>query len=239
MTAGGVPARSIAQWNGVAWSSLGTGTDGMVTALTVLADGSLVAGGNFASAGGVLNTRYCALWDGTTWLALETGVDRAVTALLPRNAGDFVAAGTPWLASFERHSVTQPENQNSAEGSPVTFSVRVSGCPDTLSFQWQRRNPVVTDPNLPSAWFDLTDDGTFANTDRSTMSILRPLPSLATGYRCKIGNAGNCTCGPGHSTYIYSDIVNFSVACPADFNADGGVDFGDVEAFFTRWDNGC
>jgi O-acetyl-ADP-ribose deacetylase (regulator of RNase III) len=25
----------------------------------------------------------------------------------------------------------------------------------------------------------------------------------------------------------------------ADMNADGGVDFQDVEAFFTRWENGC
>jgi probable HAF family extracellular repeat protein len=28
-------------------------------------------------------------------------------------------------------------------------------------------------------------------------------------------------------------------ACPSDFNADGGVDFSDVEAFFERWENGC
>jgi hypothetical protein len=33
--------------------------------------------------------------------------------------------------------------------------------------------------------------------------------------------------------------VNFNIACPADFNADGGVDFTDVEAFFERWENGC
>jgi hypothetical protein len=33
--------------------------------------------------------------------------------------------------------------------------------------------------------------------------------------------------------------VNFSVSCPADFNADGGIAVQDFEAFFERWENGC
>ncbi|MEI7658965.1 MAG: hypothetical protein WCK33_12970, partial [Phycisphaerae bacterium] len=87
------------------------------------------------------------------------------------------------------------------------------------------------------AWFDLADEGTFANTDRPTMAVVRPGPALATGYRCKIG--GGCGCEPNPGGFIYTDTVNFSIACPADFNADGGIDFGDVEAFFERWENGC
>jgi hypothetical protein len=33
--------------------------------------------------------------------------------------------------------------------------------------------------------------------------------------------------------------VNFDIACPSDFNADGSVDGDDVIAFFERWDGGC
>jgi hypothetical protein len=69
------------------------------------------------------------------------------------------------------------------------------------------------------------------------MTVVRPGPAIATGYRCKIG--GGCGCEPNPGGFIYTDTVNFSIACPADFNADGGIDFGDVEAFFERWENGC
>ncbi|MFH0983184.1 MAG: hypothetical protein V2A79_16820, partial [Planctomycetota bacterium] len=55
-TAGGVPANSIAKWNGTQWSALGSGMNGLVSALTVFDDGTgpaLSAGGDFSTAGGV------------------------------------------------------------------------------------------------------------------------------------------------------------------------------------------
>jgi hypothetical protein len=134
----------------------------------------------------------------------------------------------------------QPQDQASADGGSVSFTVQVAtgpACSTPVTYRWQRRNPAVPDPAAPGAWFDLADDGTFANTDRPTMTVVRPGPALATGYRCKIG--GGCGCEPNPGGFIYTDTVNFSIACPADFNADGGIDFGDVEAFFERWENGC
>ncbi len=135
---------------------------------------------------------------------------------------------------------SQPTDQASAEGALVSFNVQVvppPNCTIPVTYRWQRRNPAVPDPAASNAWFDLADDGTFANTDRPTMTVLRPGPAIATGYRCKIG--GGCGCEPGQGGFVYTNTVNFSVACPADFNADGGIDFGDVEAFFERWENGC
>jgi hypothetical protein len=129
----------------------------------------------------------------------------------------------------------QPQDQAVAAGSTVTFSLQTSarsGCPTAMSFQWQRRDPRVLDPNASNAWINLTDDGNFVNTTQPTFSILTPSAGLATGFRCQITT---CSC----RNPIYSDEVNFSIACPADFNADGGVDFTDVEAFFERWENGC
>lgn len=73
--AGGVGANRIARWNGAAWQPLGTGiipntllTN--VSALTVF-NGELIAGGNFASAGGVTAPRI-ARWNGTVWQAAGT-----------------------------------------------------------------------------------------------------------------------------------------------------------------------
>ncbi len=134
----------------------------------------------------------------------------------------------------------QPVDQNVGVDSPVTFIVEVASdpsCTPPVTFQWQRRNPTVADPAAASAWIDLVDGGGFFGTRAPNLSISRPIPGLATGYRCKIG--GGCGCEPGQGGFVYTNTVNFSVACPADFNADGGVDGLDLFAFFERWENGC
>ena len=94
--AGGFAAKNIAQWNGTAWSALGTGIDSPVSALTVF-NGQLVAGGVFKTAGGV-SVNNIAQWSGTAWSALGTGMNSGVGALTVYNGrlvagGDFTTAG--------------------------------------------------------------------------------------------------------------------------------------------------
>ncbi|WP_201987497.1 T9SS type A sorting domain-containing protein [Hymenobacter rubidus] len=62
----------IAQWNGTAWGALGAGVNSSVDALAVDGGGSLYAGGNFYTAGGVA-ARGVAKWNGTAWSTLGTG----------------------------------------------------------------------------------------------------------------------------------------------------------------------
>lgn len=84
LTAGGVPASSIARWNGASWSPLGTGMGGaslipIVRALEVFDDGTgpaLYAGGSFETAGGV-PVNHIARWNGSAWSALGSGVSGA------------------------------------------------------------------------------------------------------------------------------------------------------------------
>jgi trimeric autotransporter adhesin len=74
--AGGVSAASIAKWNGSAWSALGTGLNGSVTALGSFDDGTgpaLFASGFISTAGGAPATGI-ARWSGGAWSAIGTGL---------------------------------------------------------------------------------------------------------------------------------------------------------------------
>jgi hypothetical protein len=93
-TAGGIPARNIAAWDGSAWHALGAGIDGHVYALAVFdpdADGplppSLYAGGVIYGAGS-LQTRAIARWDGHDWFSVGGGINGTVTAMLPFDPDD-------------------------------------------------------------------------------------------------------------------------------------------------------
>jgi hypothetical protein len=73
--AGGVPASSIARWNGSAWSSVGgsASSDGEVAALVVFDDGTgpaLYAGGSFNTLVGVPASSF-AKWNGTSWTGIS------------------------------------------------------------------------------------------------------------------------------------------------------------------------
>jgi hypothetical protein len=75
-SAGGMPAKNIARWDGSSWSALGSGTNEWIQALAVFDDGSgpaLYVGGGFSTAGGVAVNRL-ARWNGTAWSAVGAGV---------------------------------------------------------------------------------------------------------------------------------------------------------------------
>ena len=72
-SAGGVPANSIAKWNGSTWETLGSGLKGSVAALA-MSGSDLYVGGGFTSAGGVPANRI-AKWNGSNWSALGSGLD--------------------------------------------------------------------------------------------------------------------------------------------------------------------
>jgi hypothetical protein len=101
--AGGVPAASLARWDGGSWSTFGSGANGDVRSLVLAADGSLVAGGSFSQMGGVPASRV-ARWNGSTWSALGSGLSSTVRDLCVRADGALVAAsidtfvwnGTTW-----------------------------------------------------------------------------------------------------------------------------------------------
>ena len=83
VTAGDVPARGIARWDGASWSALGSGLAGVANALTVFDDGggpALFVGGDFLTAGGV-PARNLASWDGSGWSTLGGGIQTGTSVL--------------------------------------------------------------------------------------------------------------------------------------------------------------
>lgn len=93
VTAGGVTANGIARYNGVGWSSMGGGADGMVRALAADGQGGVYAGGDFTTMDGLAVNRV-AHWDGASWSTLGSGVSGSVRAMAVMQDSSLMVAGT-------------------------------------------------------------------------------------------------------------------------------------------------
>jgi len=78
-SAGGVPVKEIAKWNGTNWSDVGHSmNDGGAVSTLAVYNGNLYAGGMFDTAGGVPVNRI-AMWNGTVWSPLDSGITGEAT----------------------------------------------------------------------------------------------------------------------------------------------------------------
>ena len=98
-TAGGIPAKNIARWNGTNWSALGSGVNGQngrVNAMAVY-NGELYVAGQLTTAGGI-PVNNIAKWNGTNWSTVGSGLNLTVRDLIVYMAelyvgGSFDSAG--------------------------------------------------------------------------------------------------------------------------------------------------
>ncbi len=91
-TPGDVPANYIARWDGASWSTLGVGVDASVTSLATTADGTVVVGGSFTTAGGKISP-HLARWACTG--AVCAADFNNVNGVTVQDIFDFLTA---WLA---------------------------------------------------------------------------------------------------------------------------------------------
>ncbi len=90
--ADGTPANNIAKWNGIIWSWLGSGMNGLVAEL-IVSGGVLYAGGTFTTAGGIPASRI-AKWNGINWSAVGAGVSGGGVGALVVSGSDLYAGGS-------------------------------------------------------------------------------------------------------------------------------------------------
>ncbi len=94
---GNVRVNSIAAWNGIAWTPLGFGLNGWVSALVFSEGGDLFVGGGIELCGNLLcdsgniPVNNVAQWDGGVWSGLDNGLNDSVRALAI--GGDGLVAG--------------------------------------------------------------------------------------------------------------------------------------------------
>jgi hypothetical protein len=124
-TAGGVSVSNIARWDGNAWTALGAGVLGSVSALAPIHDGllghdRLAVAGAFTSAGGT-PAENLAFWDGSSWTGVVPGIPNTsgnpgYVYALSGEAG----AGVPdlWVGGYF----------TSAGGLPSSNVARWTGC---------------------------------------------------------------------------------------------------------------
>lgn len=93
--AGGVACTRIAQWNGTAFSPLGSGTSVAIgTKMRIGSDGSLYIVGPTTAGGITINA--IGRWNGSTWFALGTGFDSSANELEFGADGLLYAGGGTW-----------------------------------------------------------------------------------------------------------------------------------------------
>lgn len=159
---GGLQAQGIARWDGQSWTQLGAGlgnadgSAGVVNAIAELADGRIVVGGSFSTAGSSAASNI-AIWDGYGWSALGSGTSATVRALQPMPdgrlaiGGDFENAGgqaSGYFAFWDTTSTIDitghPANVVATIGGTVALVASATSS-DILQFHWRRDGVPLAD----------------------------------------------------------------------------------------------
>ncbi len=248
-TAGGSLAANIAKWNAATgtWSTLGSGANSSVHALTILLGGDLIAGGIFFSAGGVLASGL-ARWNDTThaWSAVGSGVNGSVYALLTLPSGDVIIGGDFTLAGGLQvnHIVRWNPTTNAwtalAAGlefqvnalalSPAQFGADLIVGGSFLAANGLPANRIARWRFTPGGWSPL---GTGTN------AVVNAVAVHPGGF----GNgnvAGNIFAG-GPFTTAGGQVSSYFASwtshpnCPVDFDCNGTLATQDIFSFLNAW----
>lgn len=211
-TAGASEARSVARWDGVQWSPLGSGVEGGHGGVSSLKSyhGKLFVGGSFDRAGGILSRRI-ASWNGSQWSGLG-GVDTSWSEdvyvyALGEHDGDLIVGGyfgdiggRPG-ASWARWGpvirpadiISQPKGRSTRIGQSATFQLQAeSEWP--ISYQW-RHNGI-----------ELIESDRFVGVNTRTLTVHSVTHADAGNYDCVVSTA--CTA----TTSVAAPLIVYSVA---------------------------
>ncbi|QOI99498.1 MAG: VCBS repeat-containing protein [Phycisphaeraceae bacterium] len=116
--------------------------------------------------------------------------------------------------------LTRPQNQTLAPGGTAQLSVESWGA--GVQYRWFKDGqPLLTTARVTGV-------------DSPTLTITDVQASDSAVYECRVSNACDAK-----AVHAFLSVVTTGPECPADFNADGFVDFFDLDAFIEAFDAGC
>ena len=210
----GASIKYVARWTGTKWAALGLGANYTVRSLAVY-NNELVAAGDFTTAG-YAGVNRVARWNGSAWTPLGGGLDARVRSIWVHQGQLF--AGGEFAASGIYPDVVGIASWDGTRWQPV------SGGLDTAAHYM--RTPGVW--ALGSFGDQLVAGGHFTNAGGTPSAFFArwlPTDSDADGVCDDLD-----TC-PDTITGATVDPQGCPLALRFDFNQDGDVDVGDLEAF--------
>ena len=236
------PALRVARWDGTAWHAMGAGLPAEVQALALFPNGDVVAG----ASGDPLLVHRLWRWDGVTWtpfaanpqvtaeqaFALETLDDGrlAVGGVFAQDDG-FAPFRSVFFATYDLADrvqlLEQPVSLDACEGAVASLSLLASS-QSAVTYQWRRDGvPIDVALNPSAATPSFTLDAVTVD-DQAT-------------YDCVVTNA----CNTATTQSVVLTVLSPSdpscgncAACAADYDQNGGVDGGDLGAFFSDFEQG-
>jgi hypothetical protein len=246
--AGGAAASHLAAWNGSAWAPFNGGADGAVYAM-VVSGSDLIIGGVFTHTGPTNSpTNHIADWDGTNWNWVgnnpdvsASGTDGPVFTLSVSGTtlvagGSFTHAG-PELSPYAAMAVIpgaltvnqQPADAAACGGTQASFTFRISGWFDSLTYSWRHNNVPINDGVTPFG-------SVYSGTHSATLNIDNIQYADAGGYSCAVTTA----CNQISTSTTAQLTVGVGCCGSADFNCDGdSATDADIEAFFACIAGNC
>lgn len=216
---------NLARYDGVSYSTLGTGGTNAAVRSLRSSGAWLYAGGEFTQAGGV-TARHAAVWDGVSWAEVGGGTDASVLALAAFN-GEVHAGGlfedireetihSPHWARYLETGVLwiaqQPATQTRQAGEDAHFVSRAADGYGGLLYQWYKNGMPLSDG--PTG----TGSEILGATSRTELFVIHVGLADAGEYRLEIRNA----CGADTSNIATLTVEGAADVSGPDPVLDGG-----------------
>lgn len=237
--AGNTNSKGIAFYNGSAWSSLGTGVNSYVRAITKY-NGNIIIGGDFTTAGAVAASKV-AKWDPVsgTWNAMDSGFNDYLRALIPYK-GELYAGGAFTLSGSSPRSYIAkwyepptsppaasftPSSATICAGQCISFTDNSSNSPTSWSWSFPGATPGSSTASNPSnvcyaaaGTYTVTLTATNANGSNTATQIITVTnaPAANAGADVSICEGASATLtASGGTTYSWSPSTGLNTTTGA------------------------
>jgi hypothetical protein len=248
--AGGIPAASVARWDGLKWSPMGAGISGTVGTLAALPDDrggyTLFSGGYFWSP----TTSHLARWDGDSWTTFGD-VDAQVydSLVFDAGAGDgpalYIGGAFSFAGGVACPHVARWNGSNwsavgsGIDGSVYELAIQESASGPTLyisgTFQSAGGHAVKNIARFEDGeWAPLDEGLTSSAEDTALFPVVDALAAVPSGPAAGLYAGGKFQLSGAMLTRSFARWIS-SPQAAADLDADGDVDGHDLAELLSQW----